>query len=312
MSVIRHCREMLGEQWSRENSVCVGLDLDYEKIPADARYATVEDTLYEYGCEIVHATADLVCAYKPNIAFYEAQGTAGINALILLIDYIHERASDVPVILDVKRGDTRDTNVAYVKAAFEVFKADAATVSPYLGRDALQPFLDREEKEIIVLCRTSNDGAAEFQDLPVSLTPDDMKVLLNGPARQMYVPDHCGPTMPFFWYVALRVANNWNMKGNCGLVMGATWPEQLSDVRVLVGDMAFLIPGVGFQLKEPLEEGVRKVVKAGKDSQGRGMIINASRSIIYASSGPDFAEAARRKTVELRDLINRYRGETTA
>jgi orotidine-5'-phosphate decarboxylase len=174
--------------------------------------------------------------------------------------------------------------------AFDYLKADAITVHPYLGREALQPFLERKDKGIIILCRTSNPGSGEFQNEDVA--GDN-------------VP---GGYMPLYKYVAHRVANHWNKNGNCAVVVGATYPEELAEVRKIVGDMPILIPGVGFQQKDvPLEKQVEQVVSAGKDSRGQGMIINSSRGIIFASKGSDFAEAACRETIKLGELINQYR-----
>jgi len=230
-----------------------------------------------FNHEVVKTTKDLVCAYKPNIAFYEAHGSKGLAALQQTIKDIHALAPDVPVILDAKRGDIRNTNVGYAQMAFGFLGADAITVHPYLGAEALQPFLARAEKGVIVLCRTSNPGAGEFQDLSV-----------NGE--------------PLYRFVARRVASEWNKNGNCGLVVGATYPDELREVREIAPDMPILIPGIGAQGGD-----VEKTVSAGKDSRGQGMIVNSSHSIIFASKGADFAEAARRETEKLRDLINQYR-----
>lgn len=237
----------------------------------------IPNTIVAFNRAIVEATKDLVCAYKLNTAFYEAYGDQGLVALHRTIVNIHANAPDVPVILDAKRADIGNTNAGYVQAAFEFLQADAITVHPYLGAEALQPFLDCANKGIFVLCRTSNPGTGEFQYLSV-----------NGE--------------PLYCFVARRVANNWNKNGNCAVVVGATYPDELREVRGLVGDMPILIPGIGAQGGD-----VEKTVSAGKDSRGQGMIINSSRSIIFASKGEDFAEAARRETEKLRDLINQYR-----
>ncbi len=279
----RNFRAMLEAQWARDNFVCVGLDSEFGKIPESARSADEVSTILSFNSAIVDATKDLVCAYKPNIAFYEAQGYLGWIALHKTIVHIHEVAPEVPVILDAKRADIGNTNAGYVQEAFELLQADAITVHPYLGAEALQPFLERADKGIIVLCRTSNPGAGEFQDL-----------LVNGE--------------PLYRVVARQVATSWNKNNNCAVVVGATYPGELREVRGIVGDMPILIPGVGFQQKDvPLEEQVKQVVENGKDSRGWGMIINSSRGIIFASKGPDFAEAARRETIKLHDMINQYR-----
>lgn len=284
----RNFMELLRAQWDSGNFVCVGLDTDFEKIPTcliqggDTPGSGVYNTIVLFNRVIVEATKDLVCAYKPNTAFYESFGHEGLKALNRTIAYIHEVAPDVPVILDAKRADIGNTNAGYVDAAFKYLGADAITVHPYLGAEALQPFLDCEDKGIIVLCRTSNKGAGEFQDQYISVVP--------------------GCNMPLYQYVARQVATEWNKNGNCLLVVGATYPEELAQVRKIVGDMPILIPGIGAQGGD-----VEKTVLAGRDSRGQGMIINSSRGIIYASSGPDFAEAARAETLKLHKLINQYR-----
>src|SRR3990167_4683448 len=210
-------------------------------------------TMVAFNRAIIEATRDLVCAYKPNSAFYEAHGYLGMKALQQTIASIHELAPKVPVILDAKRADIGNTNNGYVAAAFDFLKADAITVHPYLGGAALQPFLDRAEKGIIVLCRNSNPDSGEFQNL-----------LVDGE--------------PFYRVVARHVARKWNKNENCGLVVGATFPEELSEVREIVGDMPLLIPGIGAQ-----GGSVETTVPAARDSQGKGMIINSSRAIIFAS-----------------------------
>jgi orotidine-5'-phosphate decarboxylase len=276
----RHFRQMLQAQWNRGNFVCVGLDSEYNKIPSLIKIrcsSLTPHAITAFNQAIVDATHDLVCAYKPNIAFYEAYGTDGITALRDTIMDIHTIAPDVPVILDAKRADIGNTNIGYIQAAFEYFQADAITVNPYFGAEALKPFLDRADKGIIVLCRTSNPGAGEFQDL-------------------------CVADVPLYKIVALRVANNWNKHDNCALVVGATYPNELRAVRDIVGDMTLLIPGVGEQGGD-----VEQTVTAGQNSQGQGIIVNSARKIIFASSGDDFAQAARQETVKLRDLINQHR-----
>lgn len=273
----RNFRELLEAQWARENLVCVGLDSEYEKIPECVRRKDIASTIAAFNYAIICATKDVVCAYKPNIAFYEAHGSEGLMALQQTIADIRMLAPDVPVILDAKRADIGNTNIGYVKEAFEFLNADAITVHPYLGKEALQPFLDDPDKGIIVLCRTSNLGASEFQDLSV-----------NGE--------------PLYSVVARHVASEWNTNGNCALVVGATRPDELRLVREIVGDMLILIPGIGAQ-----GGNIKEIVSAGADSRGKGIIINSSRDIIFASKEKDFAEAARRETLKLRDAINSFR-----
>ena len=269
-------REMIQAKWAERKSVCVGLDTDRAKMPEIVRVGGGRD-LSRFNSEIIDATKDLVCAYKINVAFYEAMGTLGTIALHATVNFARFAAPDVPIIGDIKRGDMCSTNLEYVKAAFEYFGFDAVTIHNYLGQKAMQPFLDMKNKGIFVLCRTSNEGADEFQDVNVIISD-----------RQV----------PFYQHVAHRIANFWNQNKNCGLVVGATYPEELAQVRAIVGDeMPLLIPGVGNQGGD-----VKKTVKAAQDR----MIINASRSIIFASSGPDFAKAARKATIKLQKEIGRH------
>lgn len=269
--------------WQRGNFVCLGLDSDFAQIPQALKgavlSASAEDIIFDFNREIIEATYDLVCAYKPNAAFYEAQGDQGLRALAKTVKHIKENYPDITVILDAKRADIGSTNNGYVQAAFDQLGVDAITIHPYLGKEAMQPFLDRQDKGIIVLARTSNPGAGEFQDLPVGQTQE-----------------------PLYLAVARQVANSWNTNGNCAVVVGATYPRELTQIRELVGDMPILIPGVGAQGGE-----VEATVNAGKNSRAQGMIINSSRGIIFASGGADFAAAARKATQQLREEINKYR-----
>ena len=219
---------------------------------------------FEFNQKIIDQTHDLVCAYKPNFAFYEAQGIDGWQDLKKTIDYLKTKHSEIPVIADAKRGDIGNTNQAYAKAIFDDLKFDAVTVNPYVGREGLQPFLDQKDKGIIILCKTSNPGSGEFQDL--------------------------------VWQkVAENVVRDWNKNHNCLLVVGATYPEELAQVRKIVGDMTLLVPGIGAQGGE-----VEATVKAGLNSKKAGIIINSSRGIIFADN-PGLAA----KT--LRDTINQNR-----
>ncbi|HLC43618.1 MAG TPA: orotidine-5'-phosphate decarboxylase [Patescibacteria group bacterium] len=274
---------MLEARWAQSLFVCVGLDSTFDKIPmclhrpGNETKVDIANTIVAFNHQIVVATCDLVCAYKPNIAFYEENGPEGIAALWRTIADIHVTAPDVPVILDAKRGDIGSTNHGYVELAFNFLGADAMTIHPYFGAEANEPFLEQTDKGIIVLCRTSNKGAGEFQDLVMA-------------------------GRPLYLHVAEHVANDWNTRGNCAVVVGATFPDELRKVRDVVGDMPILIPGIGVQGGD-----VEKTVLAGKDSHGCGIIINSSRGIIYASNGADFADVARLKTMELSDQINQYR-----
>lgn len=272
----RNFIELLEKRWIAGSAVCVGLDSDISKVPEHLKGGSVKEALLSFNTQIIDATADGACAYKMQIAYYEACGAEGIAALIETAVYAREHYPDIPLILDAKRADIGATNDAYVKAAFDVFGYDAITLHPYLGKEALKPFLDQKDKGCIILCRTSNPGAGEFQDL-----------LIDGE--------------PLYTIVARRVVTQWNENGNCAVVVGATYPEELKEVRAIVGDMPILIPGIGAQGGD-----VEKTVKAGKNSMGRGMIINSSRGIIFASKEADFADAARRETLKLRDEINQY------
>lgn len=261
----------------RENNslICVGLDTDLKKTP---RFLLKKsDPIFAFNKAIIDATYDLVCVYKPNIAFYEAEGFGGLRSLKKTIDYLQQNYPDIPIILDAKRGDIGNTNLAYIKLIFDYLKVDAVTLHPYLGKDSLLPFLFLKDKFFFILCRTSNPGAGELQDLEVK-------------GRKLYQ------------HIAEQVVKDWNFNHNCGLVVGATYPEELKIVREIIGDMLLLIPGIGMQGGD-----VKKTVAVGKNSQGQGMIINSSRDIIFASSKKDFAEKAREKTKLLRDLINKFR-----
>jgi orotidine-5'-phosphate decarboxylase len=269
----------LQQAWHASDSmVCVGLDPEPSRFPLALRDAP--DAVFTFCRAIVDATADLVCCFKPQIAHFAAQRAE--DALERLIAHIHERHPGVPVILDAKRGDIGTTAVHYATEAFDRYGADAVTVNPYLGRDSVQPFLDRTDRGVVLLCRTSNPGARDLQDLAV--------------------PDASGAARPLYQHVAALVAREWNTNGNCALVVGATYPEELAKVRNLVGDMPLLVPGVGAQGGD-----VAAVVENGTNSEDEGLIISSSRAILYASSGDDFAAAARRATLALRDEINRYR-----
>jgi len=254
--------------------VCVGLDPEASRYPASL--ANSSDRVFEFCRAIVDATADLVCCYKPQIAYFAAQRAE--DALERVISHIHKTHPHVPVILDAKRGDIGSTAQQYAAESFDRFAADAVTVNPYLGRDSLAPFLDREDKGVVILCHTSNPGARDLQELDVG-------------------------GKPLYQHVAGLVARDWNAKRNCALVVGATYPKELADVRAIVGDdMPLLIPGVGAQGGD-----VQAVVTNGKNRLGHGLIISSSRAILYAGSGTDFADAARAATQKLRDEIERYR-----
>ena len=261
----------LEQSWSRNDSlVCVGLDPEIERFPAAISGAA--SPIFQFNKAIIDATADLVCAYKPQFAHYAAYEAE--DQLERTIEYIHRNHPGVPVILDSKRGDVGNTAERYAIEAFERYGADAVTVSPYLGGDALEPFLKYADKGVIVLCRTSNPGARDIQDLEVA-------------GRRLY---HT---------VAELAARRWNSRGNCLLVVGATYPRELAEIRQIVGNMPFLVPGVGAQGGD-----VAQAVENGQTAAGTGLIISSSRAILYASSDDDFASAARKATMALREQIN--------
>ena len=278
----RNFRQLLEAKWDEDKFVCIGLDSAVTKLPraTAANTAAIPDqVIFNQG--IIDATKDLVLAYKPNWAFYLAQGSKGIESLIATINYIHMVAPSVPVIVDAKVADIGNTNEGYVEFIFGILGADAVTVHNYLGAEAMKPFLDCADKGIIVLCRTSNSGADEFQGSKVP-----------------YVSHGATWQEPLYQRVAFNVARSWNGNNNCALVVGATYPEELREVRAIVGDLPILIPGVGAQGGD-----LETAVKMGVDAHGRGMIINNSRGIIFASNGPDFAEVARAKTQEMHEQI---------
>jgi orotidine-5'-phosphate decarboxylase len=272
--------QQLAQTWERNNSlVCVGLDPEPKRFPAALGEAP--DGIFEFCRAIVDATADLVCCFKPQIAHFAALRAE--DALERLIAHIHAQHPQVPVILDAKRGDIGSTASRYASEAFDRYGADAVTLNPYLGRDALQPFLDRKDKGAVILCHTSNPGAKDLQELTVF--------------------DQIGGGRKLYQHVAALVASDWNAHGNCALVVGATYPEELADVRRIVGDtIPLLVPGVGAQGGD-----VAAIVHKGQNSTGTGLIISSSRTILYASAGEDFAAVARRAAQSLRDEINRYR-----
>lgn len=254
--------------------LCVGLDPDPARLPAGL--AGSPDAVERFCIDIIDATADVVCAFKPQVAYFAAQGAEA--ALERVCRHVRDAHPDVLLVLDAKRGDIGPTAEQYAREAFERYDAHVVTVNPYLGTDTLAPFLERHPgRGVFVLCRTSNPGSGDFQSLEVDGDP-------------LYV------------HVARRAAEQWRSMGECGLVVGATYPDELRRVRDIVGDMPLLVPGIGAQGGD-----VVATVAAGRDVEGYGMVINSSRAILYASTGDDFADAARAAAMATRDEIRAAR-----
>jgi orotidine-5'-phosphate decarboxylase len=274
------CAELLAAHFAAGRHLAVGLDPDPGRIPESvAPGATPAERVVEFNRRIVEATAEIACAYKPNAAFYEALGADAFRALSETVAAIRDGAPEAAVILDAKRADIGSTNTGYVAAAFDQLGVDAITVHPYLGGEALAPFLERGEKLIFVLARTSNPGAGEFQDL-----------VADG--------------VPLYRHVARAVAREWNAAGNCGLVVGATYPDELRAVREdIPATMPTLIPGAGAQGGD-----VAAAVAANREAGSGAFLIAASRSIVYAAPGEDFADAARAAAKTLDSQIRAVSG----
>ena len=256
-----------------QSLVCVGLDPEPERFAPSLQ--GVPNAIFEFNRRIIDATADYACCYKPQFAHYAALGAE--DQLLATIEYIHRQHPGLPVILDSKRGDIGNTAGKYAQEAFVRYGADAVTVNPYMGLDTLEPYLKWTDRGVIILCRTSNPGARDFQDLQID-------------GKHLYS------------IVAEQIATRCNGAGNCLLVVGATYPDELAQIRAVTGDMPFLVPGIGAQGGD-----VAAAVRAGRTSDGRGLLINSSRGILYASQGEEFADAARAAARALRDEINLYR-----
>lgn len=264
-------KELLQAQERNKSLICLGLDLDRKKMPTDM--AKSPKGMFDFAHRIIDATADLVCAYKPNLAFYEALGAEGISLLRLIVERIPD---GIPVILDAKRGDIGNTSAHYAEFLFEYLKGDWVTLSPYMGYDSLRPYLEYDSKGLFILCLTSNTGSRDFQQL-----------LVEG--------------KPLYQVVAEKVAY-WDKDNNFGLVAGATHIEQLKEIRRIAGSMPLLIPGVGAQ-GGSLEE----AVLTGTDNFTKPALINVSRSVLYASTGEDFAQRARAELEKLNGIVNSLR-----
>lgn len=270
--------EQLAHAWSHQDSMlCVGLDPDPKQFPASIKGKG--GAILAFCREIVDATADLVCAFKPQIAYFAAHGAE--DQLAQLIDHIHRQHPQVPVILDSKRGDIGSTAQQYAIEAFDRYQADAVTVNPYMGFDSVEPYLKYANKGVIVLCRTSNPGGSDLQFLEVNEKDRTEKEFL-------------------YQRVARLASSQWNKTGQLGLVVGATFPEEIAKVRAIVGEMPLLIPGIGAQGGD-----IPATVQAGTipNAPGTGMIINSSRAILYASQDGNFADAARQAAIATRDAL---------
>jgi orotidine-5'-phosphate decarboxylase len=268
--------QKLSDAWTTNQSLlCVGLDPDMARLPS--KLQRDPDGIFTFCKAIIDATGDLACSFKPQIAYFAALGAE--RQLEQVCAYARAAYPHIPLILDAKRGDIGATAKQYAREAFDRYGADAVTVNPYMGFDSVEPYMEWTDRGAIVLCRTSNAGGSDLQFLSV-----DGK--------------------PLYQHVADLVANKWNRNGQCALVVGATFPEELAQVRAIVGDMPLLVPGVGAQGGD-----VEATVRSGQTAEGAGMMINSSRAILYATpqGEEDFAAAARRVALETRDAINLYR-----
>jgi orotidine-5'-phosphate decarboxylase len=266
----------LSAAWTTNDSLlCVGLDPDVTRLPANLQ--NEPDGIFTFCKTILDATADLACAFKPQIAYFAALGAE--RQLEQVCAYARAAYPHIPLILDAKRGDIGATAKQYAREAFDRYGADAVTVNPYMGFDSVEPYMEWSERGVIVLCRTSNAGGSDLQFLDVA-------------------------GKPLYQHVARMVADKWNVNGQCALVVGATFPQELAEVRAIVGEMPLLVPGVGAQGGD-----VEATVNSGKTAGGAGMMINSSRAILYATpqGNEDFADAARRVASETRAAINQYR-----
>lgn len=265
--------DQINHAWQHNNSLlCVGLDPDVKRFPAELVQRPT--AIFDFCKAIIDASADLACAFKPQIAYFAALRAE--DQLEAICAYAKSTYPHIPIVLDAKRGDIGATAEQYARESFERYNADAVTLNPYMGFDSIAPYLEWQERGVIILCRTSNPGGSDLQFLQV-----DGK--------------------PLYQHVADLVANHWNKNGQCSLVVGATFPQELAQVRQIVGDMPLLVPGIGAQGGD-----IAATVQAGKTAKGTGMMINSSRAILYATpvNNEDFAQAARRVALETRDAIN--------
>lgn len=288
----RDFSELLQARWAEGKFLCLGLDIDIKRIPDYLKPGySLAGALFHFARDIIDRTHYLVACYKPNFAFYEAYGPDGLLALRDIVSYIHKVAPGVVVLIDGKRADIGNTNLFTAVGLFDQFGADAITANPYLGFvDGIEKLFERPDKGVFVLCKTSNKGSAEFQDLMVEVPQTEAERERREPVARL----------PLYQYVARRVTNNWNLHENAGLVVGATYPEQLLRVRRqdIAPHIPILIPGVGTQGGD-----LELAVQNGRNKERTGILINSSSSILYASSGTDFAEAALAKTIDLDNAI---------
>ncbi|MFM7503550.1 MAG: orotidine-5'-phosphate decarboxylase [Betaproteobacteria bacterium] len=287
----------LRKAWAMSDSMlCVGIDPDPSRFPSPLQGRS--DALFAFCTSIADATAPFACAFKPQIAYFASLGAE--DCLEAFMDYLRQKHPGIPTILDAKRGDIGSTAEHYAREAFERYKADAVTVSPYMGTDSIAPYLTYKDRGVIALCRTSNPGGADLQGVRVQIPDTDWQAF---PAS---VQPALHRQLPLYEWVALLAAHRWNRDGQMALVVGATYPRELARVRELAPDLPLLVPGIGAQGGD-----VAAAVRAGRDDLGWGMMLNASRAILYASDGEDYAEAAARVAKETADLIRQAaRGET--
>ena len=296
----------LRQRWQAADSMlCVGLDPDPARIPA--HLGTGPEAIDRFCRDIIAATADTVCAFKPQIAYFAAQGAEEV--LAGLIAHIHAERPGIPVILDAKRGDIGSTARQYGVEAFDRFKADALTLSPFMGFDSIEPYFEWAGRGLILLCRTSNPGGNDLQALSVLPAGDATGTPSGAPSPRQSASDTASSTQPekLYEHLARLAAGPWNVNGELGLVVGATFPDELARVRALAPRLPLLVPGVGAQGGD-----VNATVRAGLDADGYGLVINSSRAILYAGKGTDFADQARKTAVATRDAIRAARDAARA
>ena len=292
----RNFQELVAPQQMDGKLLCVGIDPEFAKLDSQSGHS-IEQTLYVFCMHVVRDTWAYAGAYKLNLAFFLAKGTRGIAALVNIVKSIQSEAPLVPIILDAKFGDIGNSSASYAEFAFDTLGADAVTLSPFLGMEALSPFLSRRDKGTIILCKTSNPGSDEFQALSVPISHDDHKAIADTGATHVYQGLGTSSTTSLANFVAHRVSHSWNKYGNCGLVVGATYPRELRDIRLIAGDeVLILAPGIGAQGGD-----LENTVISGRNRERRNLLINSSRGIIFAT---DRRKAAK----ELHEQITTIQG----